>query len=106
MGLSTISRSKKMSQLGEKVLQRYLTVSAYYFSVFCVVFFLAFQRPAEKQIGPGDEEDGTDAASQKRSAPGFVFRPSSLQKATQGFALKQPSLKPQLESHTPSKPSE
>ena len=79
-----------------------LIISVY----FVLYFFCFFQRPAEKQIGPGDEEDGTDAASQKRSAPGFVFRPSSLQKATQGFALKQPSLKPQLESHTPSKLSE
>ena len=56
--------------------------------------FFSSQRPAERQIGPEDEEDRKDTAPQKRSVSGFVFRPSPLQKATQGFALKQATLEP------------
>jgi len=59
-------------------------------------YFFPSQRPAERQIGPEDEEDRKETASQKRSVPGFVFRPSTLQKATQGFALKQATLEPAL----------
>ena len=61
---------------------------------FCVPKnnFIFLQRPADSQ-SPEDESEGSGAQAPKRPAlSGFSFRPSPLQKATQGLILRQSSL--------------